>query len=69
MKVFTDLDLNKDTPVRVQPEVGEWGPTEVQPTAQKKRTRWLWPVAFVLVATGLFLFGTWVFGLIMSVGG
>ncbi len=69
MKVFTDLDLNKDTPARVQPEIGEWGPTAVMRTARKKLLRWLWPLGFVAIATGMFFFGHWVFGLIMTSGG
>ncbi len=55
--------------MRVQPQTGEWGPTEVQPTRRKRRNRWLWPVAFVLIATVLFFFGHWVYGMIMTAGG
>ena len=68
MRAFTDLDLNPTTPIRVQPIVGEWGPTQVMPTKRKKLTRWLWSLAFLIVATGLFFFGHYVYGIIMGSG-
>ncbi|MDR0848014.1 MAG: hypothetical protein LBN10_03050 [Propionibacteriaceae bacterium] len=69
MKIFTDLNLHENTPVRVQPQTGEWGPTQVMSTGSKKRARILWPVGFVAAATALFVFGHWIFGIIMNVGG
>ncbi|MDR2973519.1 MAG: hypothetical protein LBV00_02220 [Propionibacteriaceae bacterium] len=69
MRVFTDLNLNADTPLRIQPESGQWGPVDVQATRRKKRNRWMWVVAFVVVAALLFLFGSWVYGMIMNSGG
>ena len=68
MGIFTDLSLHGDTPLRVQPETGEWGPVGVQPTRRKRHARWLWPVVFVVIAVALFWFGYWVYGLIMGQG-
>jgi len=67
-KVLTDLNLNHGTPPRVQPVLGEWGPGVTMATRAKKRARWLWASAFVIVAAGLFIFGHWVYGLIMGAG-
>ncbi|SPF67169.1 Hypothetical protein PROPJV5_0179 [Propionibacterium ruminifibrarum] len=36
---FSDLDLTGDTPVRVRPRLGEWGPALVPTTSRKKRVR------------------------------
>ena len=69
MRVFTDLDLHGNTPMRVQQTLGEWGPTDVMATRGKKRARWLWTAAFVIMVAGLFAFGAWVFSIIMSIGG
>lgn len=38
-KIFSDLNLNGDVPVRVQPELGVWGPTRVPSVAARQRTR------------------------------
>lgn len=46
--VFSDLKLDGDAPVRVQPSVGEWGPVEVVSTAAKKRGRILAVCCFVV---------------------
>ena len=69
MRIFTNLDLNDDAPTRVQPIAGEWGPVEVVSTRAKRRARWLWVIAFVLVTTVIFVFGHWVYGLLMNSGG
>jgi len=68
VRVFTDLDLNGNTPLRVQPQTGEWGPAAIMTTRRKRRTRWLWIVAFVVMVAVLFGFGYWVYGLIMHAG-
>jgi hypothetical protein len=68
VRVFTDLDLNSTTPIRVQPGLGEWGPSEIMPTKRKKLTRWLWSGAFVSMVGALFGFGYYVYGLIMNSG-
>lgn len=53
-KLFSDLNLNADTPARVRPKLGEWGPVEVPATRAKKRQRF-W-VPFVLTGALLVLF-------------
>jgi len=68
VRIFTNLSLHGNTPLRVQPGVGEWGPQGVMPTKRKRRTRWLWVVAFVAVAAILFYFGHEVYTAIMSAG-
>ena len=68
MRVFTDLDLNSNTPIRVQPGLGEWGPNEIMPTKRKKLTRWIWSGALILVVGTLFVFGHFVYGIIMNSG-
>ena len=59
--VVSDLKLDGDTPVRVRPGVGEWGPVEVPTTSAKKRGRvvavLLFAVALVvIVVAGFFWF-------------
>ena len=66
--ILTDLNLNQGTPPRVQPVLGEWGPRLTLATRAKKRARWLWVSAFVVVATAIFVFGHWIYGLIMGAG-
>jgi hypothetical protein len=51
--IFTDLNLNGRTPVRVQPRNGEWGPLGVPSTRAKKIQRIIAPIAFVVVLAGL----------------
>ncbi|MCL2483289.1 MAG: hypothetical protein FWF43_07740 [Propionibacteriaceae bacterium] len=68
MRIFTNLKLHGDTPLRVQPGVGEWGPSQVMTTKRKRRVRWMWVIAFVLIATLLFFFGHYVYTIIMSAG-
>ena len=68
LKVLTDLDLNQGTPPRVQPVLGEWGPGLTIATRAKKRARWLWAIAFVVVVVAIFIFGHWIYGLIMGAG-
>jgi hypothetical protein len=60
-KVFSNLNLNANTPPRVQPNIGIWGPEQVPSTRTKKRVR-LW-VGFVLLGAMLacFLLGWYVF--------
>ena len=68
MRIFTDLSLHENTPLRVQPSVGEWGPVSVVPTRRKRRGRWLWVAAFVAMLTILFVFGGWVYTMVMDAG-
>nr|WP_245569933.1 hypothetical protein [Acidipropionibacterium thoenii] len=51
--IFTDLNLNGRTPVRVQPKIGEWGPAGVPSTRAKRIQRIIAPIAFVLVMAAL----------------
>lgn len=51
--IFTDLNLDGRTPVRVRPKVGEWGPSGVPSTRAKKIGRIIAPIAFVLVMAAL----------------
>ncbi|MDR0284990.1 MAG: hypothetical protein LBI33_08895 [Propionibacteriaceae bacterium] len=69
MRVFTNLDLNGTAPLRTQPELGEWAARGVVPTRRKRRARWLWVIGFVLIIVVLFLFGHWVYGIVMGSGG
>ena len=68
MRIFTNLSLHGTTPLRAQPGVGEWGPSSVQTTRRKHRTRWMWIAAFIVVLAALFLFGYVAYGMIMSSG-
>ena len=60
MRGFSDLNLNGDTPARVQPKVGEWGPERV-PTTQAKRRLRIWvSLGFIAALTALCALG-WYF--------
>ncbi|MFB9618943.1 hypothetical protein [Brooklawnia cerclae] len=66
-QLFSNLNLNGDTPVRVQPRLGEWGPRRVPSTTQKKRAR-LWVAgAFCGAVTALFLLGNFFYKLLMGI--
>ncbi|MDR2895901.1 MAG: hypothetical protein LBV30_04550 [Propionibacteriaceae bacterium] len=69
MRILSDLNLHGDRATRLQPELGEWGPESVMPTRRKKLTRWLWLIAFVVIAALLILFGSWVYAQVMASGG
>lgn len=47
-KIFSNLNLNGPVPARARPNIGDWGPTDLPTTKQKKRWRWLAPVLFVV---------------------
>lgn len=66
-QIFSDLNLNGDTPVRVQPKLGEWGPARVPTTKQKKRVRLLVTVGFAAVVTALFLLGNYFYKILMGI--
>jgi len=68
-KVFSDLNLNGPTPVRVQPKLGEWGPVEVPTTKSKKRARFIAPIAFVIAGLACFLLGYWVWHMMTGLVG
>jgi hypothetical protein len=60
-RVFTDLDLHEDVPVRARPRIGEWGPKGVPTTRSKKVSRVVVPILFVLAAAAALTLGYLVF--------
>ncbi len=60
MRVFTDLNLNGDTPLRARPRLGEWGPKKAVTTRKKKRARILaiisFSVAFAVLSVAFYVF-------------
>lgn len=56
-KIFSDPDLHGDSPARVRPRLGDWGPTMVPSTRSKRRQRVLVTVAFVVALVVLVV--TW----------
>lgn len=68
MRGFSNLDLNGDAPVRVQPKVGEWGPERV-PTTQAKRRMRIWVVlAFTAAVVALCLLGWYFYKVLNGMG-
>lgn len=65
--IFSDLNLNGDTPVRVQPNLGEWSPLRVPTTAQKKRARFTVSFAAVGAAVALFVLGDFFYKTLMGI--
>lgn len=59
--VFSKPNLNATVPLRVQPEVGEWGPGEVVTARSKVRRRALAPLVFMTVVMATLSLGTWLF--------
>ena len=60
-KIFSDLNLNKGTPPRVQPNLGEWGP-ELVPTTKSKRRMRIWvSLALFGALLACFLLGWYVY--------
>lgn len=66
-QIFSDLNLNGDAPVRVQPRVGQWEPLRVPGTAEKKRARITVTIAFVAAVVGLFLLGNFFYKVLMGI--
>ncbi|MSS45534.1 hypothetical protein FYJ43_05650 [Cutibacterium sp. WCA-380-WT-3A] len=69
MGLFTNLNLDGQTPVRTRPRVGDeqWAPAVVPTTKRKKVQRVLAPIAFcvalgVLVGVGYYFFRAIVVG-------
>ena len=65
MKGFSDLNINGNNPVRVQPESDEWGPKRVPSVSQKKRARALGVVATIFSATAVGLAMKFFFDILM----
>jgi hypothetical protein len=61
-RIWSNLNLNGPVPARVRPTIGEWGPRGLPSTKQKKRARWIVPLAFTLAVCALLLLG-WYFWL------
>ncbi len=57
MRIFSDLDLNGDAPLRARPGLGEWGPGRVPSTRAKKWQRILVPLVALALAVGVFFLG------------
>lgn len=57
MRVFSDLNLNGQTPTRAQAGRGSWGPTGVPTTRWKKIQRIIVPIIVVGIAVALFFLG------------
>ncbi|MHA6524902.1 hypothetical protein [Tessaracoccus sp. G1721] len=57
MRIFSDLNLNDNAPVRAQVGRGPWGPTGVPSTRMKKVQRLVAPFVVVAIAVGLFFLG------------
>ena len=57
MRVFSDLNLDGTSPVRSQPELGEWGPRNVPSTRWKRWQRLLVSVVFVIAVVAVVALG------------
>lgn len=57
VRPFSDLNLDGQSPLRAQPDRGEWGPLDVPSTRQKRWVRIVVPVVAVAIAVGLFFLG------------
>ncbi|OMG58820.1 hypothetical protein BJN44_01720 [Tessaracoccus sp. ZS01] len=65
--MFSNLNLDGQTPTRVQPARGSWGARGVPGTRWKKFQRIIVPVITLAIATGLFFLGR-MFYLILTGG-
>ena len=61
LRIFSNLNLHGATPPRVQPAVGEWGPSKVPSTKQKKRMRFWVSLALLGSLIAIFLLGWYVY--------
>lgn len=66
-RIFSDLNLNGDTPVRVQPLLGEWEPQRVPRTSEKKKARISVSVAFAAIVVALFFLGNFFYKTLMGI--
>lgn len=58
---FSKVSLNGDGPLRVQPQVGEWGPQQVVTARTKLRQRALMPLLLTAVLSALAGVGAFMF--------
>lgn len=66
-KIFSDLNLNGEVPVRVMPRLGEWQPVRVPTTKQKKMLRVKVGIAFAALVTALFVLGNYFYTILMGI--
>lgn len=61
MPIFTNNNLHGNTPPRVRPRLGEWGPIEVPAYRAKRRLRgWIW-VGFAAAVIAITLLGWYLY--------
>ena len=60
-RIFTDLDLHEDVPLRARPRIGEWGAPRVPTTTGKRAFRVLVPILFLVVLSAVLTLGYFVF--------
>lgn len=65
-RVFSNLNLNGPAAARVRPRIGEWGPTTVPGTREKRRMRWLVPVIFGVLAIVVGLSMYWFYSVLLG---
>lgn len=58
---FSKVSLNGDSPLRIQPQIGEWGPQQVVSARTKLRQRALMPLLLTGVLAALCGLGTFMF--------
>jgi len=58
---FSNPNLNGKAPLRVQPEVGEWGPLDVTSARTKSRRRALMPLLFLTMVLAVVALGTFLY--------
>lgn len=61
MRIFSNLNLHGNTPPRVQPVLGEWGPERVPSTRSKRRMRIWASLALLGALLAIFLLGWYVY--------
>lgn len=66
-QIFSDLNLNGEVPVRVQPRLGEWEPKRVPTTREKKRARLQVTIAFIVLVIALFYLGNMFYKILMGI--
>ncbi len=66
-QLFSDLNLNGDSPVRVQPGIGEWGPVRVPSTAEKKMARITVTTVTISITVALWFLGRFFYRALMGI--
>lgn len=65
-KLFSDLNLNADIPVRVQPHVGSWGAVRTPTVAERKGMRIKVIIAFIVVTAIVCVMGYQFYTMLMG---